>query len=302
MSDPCHATIPDSHFPEHDRVVCAAVLGVCAYVQPISITHQGDLFSTNCMSSHPAESKEDLEMRSLDWWRREVVDSADWLFRCATYGDTRIEPQKINRIKGNHEDMWDREIGKKQMSALASRLDPDPAFAEWFSDFDYTAIPWRQGAGMINGGFVEIIPEKKFTAALVGIHGWSTAKNPGPPHLEASCGVSVSIGHCHRRFWITRRSPISGRSIECFCDGLTGALTPLYATERNVSNHSHGMGLSWEGKDSYVHQHVPIINGIAILEGGVKIDGRDFAHLVSPSVHDNMYPELADIEYEGPLS
>jgi len=253
---------PDIHFPHQDNRAVGCAMAIHDALKPEKTVFLGDGLDCESFSRHPKGSL--LEDRAASYFRGEIVPMTRLLNFCET------NTGEIAYLAGNHEHRVERSVVDLGHlgAGIAELVSPKRLLSEdrkvkW-TYIDYVPKP---GAPL---------PHYKIARDLIAIHGWSFARHAAANHLALARSYSVVHGHTHRAQMYTAKDPITSRRLQAWSPGCLSKLQPLYMAH-NPTDWVHGVSLVWVRNDgsAWTSYDVAIKGGIAVLPGGIKVDGAD---------------------------
>lgn len=262
--------LPDIHFPDHEPKALEIVKKVASILQPTNTLLLGDVLDCGIFSKH--DRRTIRELADYDYQKLEVAPCNELL----DYLQDNTKKMTYF-LEGNHEqriERWAVEVGRAGQE-IYKMIAPAEVLGKRNGNprKNFKLIPYDVPTGN-RMGYVQIVPNHAGmkTGGLVGIHGWSWAKNAARVHLEKSRSQSVVFGHTHRIQLEASRDPWTGKTILAFNPGTLSKLQPLYSTGGNPSEWSNGFALIYVGKTSWTQYIIPInSNGSCVLPDGREI-------------------------------
>ena len=253
--------LPDMHVPHHDRKALGCVLAAHAYLSPAKTVILGDWLDCEAWSSYPRNQKP--EDRATYYHEDEILPVRRILERFEQ------NTKEIIYLAGNHEHRVERKIVElgEVGAGIANLVDPGRLLGQGrkpgWSYIEYSRKPECP------------LPHYKIAKDLIAVHGWSFAKHAAAKHLEIARSYSVVHGHTHRAQSFTAREPVTGQTLKAWSPGCLSRLQPIYM-QHSPTDWVHGFSLVYVSDDlgSWTEYTVEIRDGMCILPGGHKIDGK----------------------------
>ena len=219
--------------------------------KPFGLLQLGDGLDAKSFSSHPAKTF------------AESAQKSKWSDDCAGYG---AQLKRANKhvsgktvlLGGNHSDRVKRKA--LEVPALASCIDmilPEKLLREHYDVF----VPYDNPGA-----------HYKLTPHLWAVHGWSHGMNANRDHLNAATNFSVMHGHTHQCGHVSRRDPISGKTLQAWSFGCLYTPQPDYMGSK-PTRWTHGFGVVYVNRAKKRHDifSCKIEHGCTVLPDGREV-------------------------------
>jgi predicted phosphodiesterase len=237
----CIVVIPDAHIPYHDRRAWAVVLEAVAHLRPTHVVIMGDFADCAALSQHErtttgGESFED-EITAVN-------EALDKLGTVAGDAD-------VTYVEGNHEFRLPRYIANVAPAINLTSLQPQNLYR--VLERGWRWVPYQQACR---------IGPVTFT------HDLERAGANAIRQALSDLRRSVVIGHLHR-LGVWHEGDADGRHLFAACFGWLGDVDQLTYRHRLRARREwrHGFGVIWVDGDRVSPQAIPIVDGMAIVDG-----------------------------------
>ena len=201
----------DVHFPFHDPKALSILYQITEDANPDTLVCHGDVADFWQLSDHRPPLVKKLKADQIDV-QETLVMVSEHLARMTEIANPRWKVFML----GNHEDRWNRLLGKIQTDQKYSELLKIPKIS------DVLSLDFLLGLSQEGWQFNDYLEGDRTVLhdRLLTIHGYSTTIWASRAHLQ-SYGTNVMFGHSHRIQNFTKRDlngSISAWNIGCLCD------------------------------------------------------------------------------------